>query len=315
MRTDAAASSSGTARTGTNISGTDDLVPVAFGAVREKPSPAQVRAVDTEAARIMSDVRLVLPLSQRHDKAARGAASTSDSAFSWRTAGFVSPARDQGDCGSCWVFAAVAALESSWAIGHNKSIIDASEQHVLNCAPGDCSGGRLSDAMQFLVKKGTCKESDDGYEESKGPCTVKPATYQPATWKYVDGGKIPSVSGIKKALLERGPLAVFIYSKGMNKKGYFGSDVVITDNPADDDETYNHFVLIVGWDDTKAGGKGAWEIKNSWRDESSGTWWGRKGFGYVAYDVRSVGENAMWVGFKGGFFGPFFQPQSRFGLE
>ena len=48
----------------------------------------------------------------------------------------------------------------------------------------------------------------------------------------------------------------------------------VSNNTNNPNGGYNHFVLIVGYDDTL----GAWIIKNSW-----GTDWGYNGFGYIAY--------------------------------
>ena len=61
----------------------------------------------------------------------------------WRKKGrVVTNIKDQGVCGSCWAFAAVAALESARAI-NGEDLDDFSEQQLLDC------GGEVSSGLYF----------------------------------------------------------------------------------------------------------------------------------------------------------------------
>ncbi len=53
--------------------------------------------------------------------------------FSWMGKGVVNPIKDQKYCGSCWAFAAVASLESAWAI-KTGSLLKLSEQELVDCS-------------------------------------------------------------------------------------------------------------------------------------------------------------------------------------
>ncbi len=45
----------------------------------------------------------------------------------WRSQGVVNPVKNQGQCGSCWSFAAASAMESAHAI-KTKELLSLSEQ-------------------------------------------------------------------------------------------------------------------------------------------------------------------------------------------
>jgi len=51
----------------------------------------------------------------------------------WRTSGKVSPIQDQGDCGSCYAFAAANVLESRYAI-KTGTLQKFSEQLFVDCS-------------------------------------------------------------------------------------------------------------------------------------------------------------------------------------
>ena len=71
--------------------------------------------------------------------------------FSWKDykgKDWTTPAKDQGDCGCCWDFAAIGALESIINIreGNAELDMDLSEQYILSCIPeaGSCWMGNYA---------------------------------------------------------------------------------------------------------------------------------------------------------------------------
>lgn len=210
------------------------------------------------------------------------------SAFNWVTQGKVTPVRNQGGCGSCWVFGTMAAFESSWAIRNNQ-MIDTSEQDVLSCSKtvagsGSCGGGWMEWVTQYLLVKGTGTEASKPYTASNGTCTAIAKPYFASAWGFVAGTGLPSVAQLKAALVQHGVLSV-----GVNATSAFQaySGGVFNQNVAG----LNHCVAIVGWDDSMGGG--AWLIKNSW-----GTGWGLGGYMWIKYGANGIGSHAVWVDAK-----------------
>ena len=74
----------------------------------------------------------------------------------WRTQNGVTPVKNQGLCGSCWVFATTAAFESFFLI-KGKRAFDFSEEYVLECTGGNnnCAGGNLQDAYSRILQAGS----------------------------------------------------------------------------------------------------------------------------------------------------------------
>lgn len=206
--------------------------------------------------------------------------------FDWTDHDGVTPVKDQGYCGSCWVFTTHAAFEGSYAILNKDLTIDSAEQDTLdNSGQGDCNGGWW--AYQYLIDTGSAKEADYPYQVEKG--TPKPGVnrpYKAVAWGYVDStAEIPSVDKLKKALCEYGPLGITVAVTPAFQAYTSG---VFNENSTDQ---VNHAVTLVGWDDEKQ----AWKIKNSW-----GTAWGESGFMWIAYSSNNVGYGASWVQAKQG---------------
>ena len=60
----------------------------------------------------------------------------------WIAAGAVNAIKDQGQCGSCWSFSAVGALEGAWKL-KTGTLLSFAEQQLVDCSTANsgCNGG------------------------------------------------------------------------------------------------------------------------------------------------------------------------------
>ncbi|MCP4633324.1 MAG: hypothetical protein GY855_10395, partial [candidate division Zixibacteria bacterium] len=173
--------------------------------------------------------------------------------FDWRLMGGVTPAKNQLPCGSCWDFAATGAFESALLI--NDGILwDLSEQQVLSCnAEGyNCDGGWMDGVWNLFMGYGAIEESDMPYQADDNiPCTQE--NYVPVA-HLIGFEDIPdNINAIKNALMTGPVTTAYLHSQDFQYNCYW----------RDPSNYLNHFVMIVGWDDTMCSGHGAWIVKNS----------------------------------------------------
>jgi len=222
------------------------------------------------------------------------------SSWDWRNIDgkdYTSPIRDQGNCGSCYAFGPISALETIYNIQNNDPDldIDLSEQFLVSCSYGfpymnkGCCGGTLGFTIAFLIIEGVPLESCFPYQavDSKGrdgsdcpygspsnepvKCSDRCSEWRNQVIKIETEGfqAIDDVNSIKIAVSTYGPVIAYLevyedfrdYSGGVYKyqTGEFLG---------------GHCVSIVGYDDTQ----GCWICKNSWGAE-----WGENGFFKIAY--------------------------------
>ena len=235
--------------------------------------------------------------------------------FSWKNYGgkdWTTPAKQQGSCGSCWDFAAIAALESIIEIANFDPDLDPdlSEQYVLSCLPaaGSCSGGNSELAFKYIISSskdgnyvnGIIPESCFPYKMNDDVlCSEKCEDWldkiipvsQTGYWN-LDGDKEEDRFFLKNKLIDYGPLVV--YMSATNDFANWGS-VHHSPNSYYPDPgsvgSINHAVLLVGYkDDPNIGNGGYWVCKNSW-----GTSFGYDGFFNLEYGALNIDNHAVYV--------------------
>ena len=236
------------------------------------------------------------------------------SEFSWRNhegKDWTTPARYQGNCGSCWDFAAIGALESVINIEEGVPTLDPdlSEQYVLSCLPmaGSCRGGSSHLAFKYIQSSsadgnyhnGIVPESCFPYEANdRIPCSEKCEDWESMLVPIADYGTwVPESSAdrerIKTQLMEKGPLVSYMEAtEDFMEWGIYHHE-------PDDYYPYsgkagniNHCIVLVGWkDDSSIGNGGYWICKNSW-----GAGWGYEGFFNIEYGTLRIDDYAItWV--------------------
>jgi hypothetical protein len=193
---------------------------------------------------------------------------------------FSSPILDQGRCGSCVAFAAIATFETQLniAAGDSSSPWQLSPQFLFSCGGGICGRGwSPASASKFIVNTGVpdnaCLPYGSGPHGDEVACKSA-CTDAPARAKKALAVTTPTVGGavkakIKQALL-KGPLmtTMIVYEDFMFYTGGVYKRTI-------GDMVGGHAVSIVGWNDADS----AWIVRNSWGPE-----WGMGGYFEIAWN-------------------------------
>ena len=183
----------------------------------------------------------------------------------------ISDIKQQGECGSCWTFAATAALEGEIYFTTGTKKVSLSEQEYVECATkrNGCMGGFSDDCYTYSkIKDRIAPTSDYPYtgKDSRKCKAARKANALKDNHVKVVGDLFTKGNA---ALLQQASEHIVAVAVYVNNDFEAYSEGIYTDEKCQKEP--NHEVAVVGYG--VMNGKQYWKVRNSWGQE-----WGQKGY-------------------------------------
>jgi cathepsin L len=227
-------------------------------------------------------------------------------AVDWRTQGYVTPVKDQGQCGSCWAFSTVASTEGA-NFAKTGTLPSLSEQQLVDCSGSygnmGCNGGLMDNAFQYIIAIGGLDSEDSyPYTAQDGSCNFDKSNIAGDVTAFTDVTQ-GDEGALETAVATTGPISVAIDASHSSFQMYSSG---VYYEPACSSSQLDHGVTVVGYgasstaarklllwgDDDEAGDDDEpagdddepasgnyWIVKNSWN-----TVWGQQGYIWMSKD-------------------------------
>ena len=144
-------------------------------------------------------------------------------AWDWRALNGTTPAKDQGTCPTCWIFAGTGALESRVLVNSGVAY-DLAEENVKECNDVNrgCFGGTGFMVANYFINHGAVLEACSPYhDDPTGVCDSScPKIIRPTGWRLVGSS---DVQVIKSKVYQYGPCDSSLFASWPEFINYNGS--------------------------------------------------------------------------------------------